>query len=130
MYNDLMKKHHNVRSWVILLGTMLLLWIFAVSFGPWLKNHIPVYDKIVQVILERDIDSGAYFYTEIKGSYEGESYLRQALQTGAHGKYWGLTWPFLLGIASCIAILAFGYRFLPNEEIKPDNEPKDDATRP
>ena len=58
-------------------------------------------DDIVRVIEENDIDSGAYFYTEIEGSYSGEKYLRQSLEMGDPDAF-GLTWPFISGIVTCL----------------------------
>ena len=69
-------------------------------------------DDIVQVIEENDIDSGAYFYTEIEGSYTGEKYLRQSLEMGAPDEF-GLTLPFISGIVSCLVLLCVGFRYLP-----------------
>lgn len=110
----------KVKAWTVLLTTLALLWVFGVAIGPWLQERIPVFHEIVQVIIDQDIDSGAYFYTEIKGSYDGERYLRGALQQGGKD-HWGLTWPFISGIVLCLVILAVGFRFLPNETLEPDN---------
>lgn len=107
----------RAKAWGVILGSVLFLWVFAMYLGPWMQKQIPTFDKIVDVIIEKDIDSGAYLYTEIKGSYEGESYLTNALRYGDGGKFWGLTWPFAAGIVLCIAILFLGYCFLPNEHI-------------
>ncbi len=104
----------RIRAWGLLIGAFAALWIFAVAVGPWLETRIPVFDKIVRTIEEQDIDAGAYFYTEIKASYEGERYLRNALELGAPDQA-GLTWPFVSGIVVCILLLGLGYRFLPND---------------
>ena len=114
------KRLSKPKAWAILLSTFLCLWVFAVAVGPWLEKRIPVFDEIVKVIVAEDIDSGAYFYTEIKGSYDGERYLRDSLRRG-DGKYFGLSWPFMSGIALCLAILIVGFRFMPNETNEPDN---------
>ncbi len=99
-------------GWVILLLTIFLLWLFGVAIGPWLQHHIYGMDQIVQVVEEQDIDAGAYFYTEIEGSYAGGRYLRQALKMGAPDDY-GLTFPFLSGIVLCFFILFLGWKYLP-----------------
>lgn len=104
----------RIRAWGLLIGAFAALWIFAVAVGPWLETRIPVFDKIVQTIEEQDIDSGAYFYSEIKASYEGERYLRNALELGVPDQA-GVTWPFVSGIVICILMLGLGYRFLPND---------------
>ena len=102
----------RAKAWGILGITFLLLWLFAVVVGPWLQHHIYSMDDIVQVIEENNIDSGAYFYTEIEGAYTGEKYLRQSLETGAPDAF-GLTWPFISGIVSCLVLLCIGFRYLP-----------------
>jgi hypothetical protein len=107
--------HHSMskkKGWVILLSTLFLLWIFGVAVGPWLQHKIPGMDKIVTTIEENDIDAGAYFYTEIEGSYNGENYLRQSLEMAAPDQS-GVTLSFLLGIFLCLLILALGWRYLP-----------------
>ena len=109
------KKHPPMprgKAWAILGATFLSLWIFAVAVGPWLQHHIYSMDDIVQVIEENDIDSGAYFYTEIEGAYTGEKYLRQSLELAAPDDF-GLTLPFISGIVACLALLGFGFKYLP-----------------
>lgn len=101
------------KGWGILVLTFVFLWIFGVAIGPWLQHHIYGMEQIVQVIEEQDIDAGAYFYTEIEGSYTGEKYLRQALKMGAPNQF-GLTLPFLSGIFLCFILLFLGWKFLPN----------------
>ncbi len=101
------------KGWTILLSTLFLLWLFGVAIGPWLQHHIYGMDQIVQVIEEHDIDAGAYFYTEIEGSYAGEKYLRQALEMGAPEQF-GLTIPFLSGIFFCFLLLFLGWKYLPD----------------
>lgn len=102
----------KVRGWVILLSTLVFLWIFGVAIGPWLQHHIYGMDQIVQVIEEQNIDAGAYFYTEIEGSYAGGSYLRQSLKTSMPEEF-GLTWPFISGILLCLFLLFLGWKYLP-----------------
>ena len=92
---------------------IFLLWFFGVAIGPWLQHHIPGVDQIVQVIEEQDIDAGAYFYTEIEGSYAGGNYLRQAVKMGAPDQF-GLTFPFLSGVFICLLLLFLGWKYLPD----------------
>jgi hypothetical protein len=68
--------------------------------------------KIVHVIEEREIDAGAYFYSENKESYEGEQYLLESLRLGAPEEV-GFTLPFVGCIVLCLVILWIGYRYLP-----------------
>lgn len=100
------------KSWSILLLSFFLLYLFAVSVGPWLQHHIYGMDEIVTVMEENNIDGGAYYYTEIEGAYDGQVYLSQSLQHIAPDQY-GLTLPFISGIVCCLLILYFGFRFLP-----------------
>jgi len=102
----------KVQGWAVFLLTIFLLWLFGVAIGPWLQHHIYGMDQIVQVVEEQDIDAGAYFYTEIEGSYAGGNYLRQALKMGAPDEY-GVTFPFLSGIVLCFLILFLGWKYLP-----------------
>ena len=102
----------RAKAWSVLALTFFSLWLFGAVIGPWLQHHIYSMDDIVQVIEENDIDSGAYFYTEIEGSYTGEKYLRQSLQLAAPDQF-GLTLPFASGIAACLVLLAIGFKYLP-----------------
>lgn len=100
------------KAWSILGVTFLSLWVFAVAVGPWLQHHIYGMDEIVQVIEENNIDSGAYFYTEIEASYTGARYLRQSLEMAAPDQF-GLTLPFISGIVICLVMLCVGFKYLP-----------------
>ena len=102
----------RAKAWGILGLTFFVLWLFAVAVGPWLQHQIYGLDEIVAVIEENDIDSGAYFYTEIEGSFTGEKYLRQSLEMGDPDEF-GLTWPFISGIVTCLVMLCVGFRYLP-----------------
>jgi hypothetical protein len=102
----------RTRAWAILGMTLFALWVFGAAVGPWLQHHIYSMDDIVQVIEENDIDSGAYFYTEIEGAYTGEKYLRQSLEMGDPDEF-GLTWPFISGIVTCLVMLTLGFWHLP-----------------
>ncbi|MBC8247468.1 MAG: hypothetical protein H8E81_07775 [Deltaproteobacteria bacterium] len=109
---DVKTTHPRLRAWGWLFFGFLCVGLFAFIVGPWFQNQIPTYQKIVQVIEERDIDAGAYFYSEIKASYEGEQYLLESLKLGAPDEV-GLTLPFVFSIALCGVILWIGYRYLP-----------------
>lgn len=99
-------------AWGQLIAVFAGLWVFATVVGPYFETRIPTFNKIVQTIDKQDIDSGAYFYTEIKASYDGERYLRNAIELGAPDQI-GLTLPFLSGIAICLLILWLGFRYMP-----------------
>lgn len=101
-----------LKAWGQLIGVMLCLWLFATVVGPYFETRIPTFDKIVQTIDKQDIDSGAYFYSEIKASYQGEHYLRDSLELAAPDQI-GLTLPFLSGIAICLLLLWLGFRYMP-----------------
>ena len=102
----------RIRAWVLLICSFFCVGLFAFVIGPWLQDKIPTYSQIVQVIEEQDIDSGAYFYSEIKASYEGEQYLLESLKLAAPDQV-GFTPSFILCIVLCIVILGIGYRYLP-----------------
>ena len=102
----------RAKAWSVLVLTFFSLWLFGALVGPWLQHHIYSMDDIVQVIEENDIDSGAYFYTEIEGAYTGEKYLRQSLKMAAPDQF-GLTLPFASGILACLVLLAIGFKYLP-----------------
>lgn len=104
----------RLKAWGQLIGVFVALWLFAMVVGPYFETRIPTFDKIVETIDKQDIDSGAYFYTEIKASYDGERYLRNALELGAPDQI-GLTLPFVSGIVICLLILWLGFRYMPME---------------
>lgn len=114
----------RLKGWLGLGLGFFIIWVFGFVVGPYVQEHVPTFQKIAKVVEERDIDSAAYFYTEIKASYDGEAYLRQSFQTAAPNDY-GFTWPFISGIVLCLTILAIGFRYLPNDTI----EPKGSAVR-
>ena len=101
-----------IKGWAVLLTVCCFVYLFAVKIGPWLLPHIWGLEKIAEVVEEQNIDAGAYYYTEIEGAYQGQQYLSQSLQLMAPDHY-GLTLPFLLGIALCLLILYFGMKSLP-----------------
>ena len=102
----------RLRAWSLLVFGFFCVWVFAFVVGPWIQDKIPTFRKIVQVIEERDIDAGAYFYSENKESYDGEQYLLESLRLGAPEEV-GFTLPFIGSIALCFIILWIGYRYLP-----------------
>ena len=115
--NDMKHSHRPKRRWVAwgqLIGVLAALWVFAVAVGPYFETRIPIFNKIVQTIDKQDIDAGAYFYTEIKASYDGERYLRNAIELKAPDQI-GLTLPFVSGIVICLLILWLGFRYMPME---------------
>jgi hypothetical protein len=91
-----------------------MIWGFGVYFGPWAAERIPMMKEIVNVIEEQDINSSAYFYTEIEASYEGERYLRESIAREVPEQS-GLTLPFISAIVICIGLLALGFRYLPTD---------------
>jgi hypothetical protein len=108
------KPRSRIRAWGLLIFFSILIVAFGSVIGPWIQNNIPTMRQIVQVIEERDIDSAAYFYTEIEASDDGEQYLRESIRFSGH-KDARLNFTFLSGVAICIIILLLGYRFLPND---------------
>ncbi len=102
----------RTKGWAILLSFPLLYYLFAVRIGPWLQSHIQGAEQIAGVVEEYNINAGAYYYTEVEEFAQAQAYLSQSLQTMAPEHY-GLTLPFLSGIALCLLILYFGMRALP-----------------
>ncbi|MBU2514399.1 hypothetical protein KJ966_23950 [bacterium] len=110
----------RLKGWAAFLFCLSLLWGFTFYFGPWLRDSIPAAVEMTEIARERDIDTTAFFYAETKESYEGERYLREALDL-AKPKGYGANGFFFLGIVLCILILAVGFHFMPNETIpEPD----------
>jgi hypothetical protein len=104
----------KARGWAALLAVIAVWWVFAVWLGPWMANHIPVFDRIVHTIENRDIHAGAYFYTEISAVYEGERYLKNALQPQA-SRQDRTTLLSCAGVMMCIGLLVLGYYYLPDD---------------
>ncbi|MEJ2134231.1 MAG: hypothetical protein P8X86_03165 [Desulfofustis sp.] len=102
----------KLKGWTVLLSVCCFVYLFAVKLAPWLLLRIRGLEKIAEVVEEQNIDAGAYYYTEIEGSYEGQQYLSQSIQLMAPDQY-GLTLPFLLGIVLCLLILYVGMKSLP-----------------
>ena len=101
--------------WGSLALCLAALWLFGAVVGPALKPIIPYMDEIVQVADEQNIDMGAYFYTEIEASYDGEQYLRDSLALSKPRGSGGFTWPFISAVVICLLLLALGFRYLPND---------------
>jgi hypothetical protein len=108
------KPRSRIRAWATLSLCLLMIWGFGAFVGPWFVERIPIMKEIVNIIEEQDINASAYFYTEIEASYEGERYLRESLAREAPEQS-GLTWPLISAIGICIALLALGFRYLPND---------------
>ena len=100
------------KGWALLLLCLFAVYFFGTTVGPWLQTYIYGMEEIVAVMEANDIDGGAYFYTEIEGSADGQAYLNQSMQQMAPDHY-GLTLPFILGIICSLLILYFGFRHLP-----------------
>jgi hypothetical protein len=105
-------EHSRIRAWAILGLCLFMIWGFGAFVGPWLVGKIPIMTEMVSVIEEQDINSSAYFYTDIEASYEGERYLRESIAR-EFPEQSGLTLPFVSAIAICIGLLALGFRYLP-----------------
>ncbi|MCG8618436.1 MAG: hypothetical protein MI802_19635 [Desulfobacterales bacterium] len=102
----------KAKAWLVLMGTMAALWLFATVIGPYGEKHIPMFNTIVETIEARDIDSGAYFYTEIDASYDGQRELLGSIAMKAPEQY-GFTTPFISGMVICLLILIIGFKTLP-----------------
>jgi len=100
------------KSFKVIISTFFLLWLFAFIVGPWGERHIPVFTDITKIIEENNIDSTAYMYTEIEGSYSGQKYLLAAMESELPDKF-GFTAVFISGIVCCFSILAFAFKYLP-----------------
>ncbi len=111
---DAQPKLSKAKAWTILLSTFAFLWIFATVIGPWGEKHIPTFDAIVDTIEARDIDSGAYFYTEIDAGFDGPRELVGDIKLMAPERY-GFTLPFISGMTLCFIILAIGFKTMPME---------------
>ena len=106
------RTHTKCKAWGVLLGVLGLLAVFAFYAGPWLQKQVPILDEMFTLIEEQDINSNAYFYTDIEASYDGERFLRGAIRL-ADEKEARLNIPFIAGLICCILILGLGYRFMP-----------------
>jgi hypothetical protein len=121
------KPHSRIKGWAALLFGVFLIWTFVYYIAPWIQNNVPVMKELTKVVKEQDIDTTAFFYTETKESYEAERYLRESFDLTKPEGY-GFNGFFVLGIVFCIAILMFGYRFLPNHT-NPDPDKKSISTK-
>ena len=103
-----------MKAWGVLLAVFGILIGFGLYAGPWLQKQVPIVDEMFTLIEEQDINSNAYFYTDIEGSYDGERFLRGAIRL-SDDKEGRLNLPFVSGVICCILILWLGYRFMPME---------------
>ena len=108
------KKTSTLQSCSILLISLGLIAIFAFAIGPWFQKQVPIVDEMFTLIEEHDINSNAYFYTDIEGAYDGETYLKNAIRLSDE-KEARLNIPFIAGLTCCILILGIGFKFLPLE---------------
>ncbi len=104
----------RIKSWSILLISLGLIAVFAFAIGPWFQKQVPIVDEMFTLIEEHDINSNAYFYTDIEGAYDGEKYLKNAIRLSDE-KEARLNIPFIAGVICCILILALGFKYLPND---------------
>lgn len=108
------EKKSKAKAWAVLVLTLGFLWVFGAVIGPWGEKHIPMFKTIVETIEARDIDSGAYFYTEIDAGFDGQRELAGGVKLKAPDQY-GFTLPFISGILLCFLILIIGFKTLPME---------------
>jgi hypothetical protein len=99
------------KAWGKFIFYSLLIWVFGWVVGPYIERTIPVYDQIVQVVEEQNIDSAAYMYMDTVGSYDGEYYLTDSFKHAGRDDY-GMTKAFISGVVACFLILGFGWRFM------------------
>lgn len=109
---ETIEKKSKAKGWAIIVLTLFLLWVFGNVIGPWGEKNIPMFNTIVETIDARDIDSGAYFYTEIDASYDGQTELIGSIKLKAPDQY-GFTLPFISGMLLCFLILIIGFKTLP-----------------
>ena len=108
------KKRSLLHSWLLLISVLFMVWGFAYVVGPWVQHNVPVVNEIFTLIEEREINSTAYFYTEIEASYDGERFLQDAIRLSEPNEA-RLNMPFIAGIAACIILLMIGFKYLPIE---------------
>ena len=108
------KERSRFKSWFILISVLLLVGVFAFVAGPWFQHQVPFVDEMFTLIEEQDINSNAYFYTDIEAAYDGEKYLKNAIRL-ADEKEARFNIPFIFGLICCLLILWLGYRLMPME---------------
>ena len=106
------KRSNRLKGWILLFSFSFLIWLFGAYIGPWIQSTSPTMQQIVHTIEERGIDSAAYFYTEIEASYEGERYLKEAMEM-SDSEASGVGLSFIAGMAFCFILLALAFFFLP-----------------
>ncbi|MCP4023761.1 MAG: hypothetical protein GY729_18090 [Desulfobacteraceae bacterium] len=106
------KKKTWLRSWGTLILSVSMIALFALVAGPWLEQRIPIFNQIVNIIEEQDIESSAYFYSEVEASYTSEKELAGSILLKSPDQS-GVTLPFVSGIIISLMILIIGFRHLP-----------------
>ncbi len=104
----------RLRAWGLLTFYFALIWVFGAFVGPWMIQSIPTFKQIVQVIEEQDINSNAYFYTEIEASYDGEIYLSDSIRFAGHRDA-EFNLIFMSVVAFSIVFMCLGFWYLPND---------------
>lgn len=102
----------RLKAWGGFFLCVFLLWAFTFHGAPWLQKHVPGMPRLTKRVMERDIDTTAFFYSENKESYEAERYLNDTLGLAKPRGYDGFDRYFILGIALCLVILAIGFRLM------------------
>ena len=97
--------------WLIICSSLFVVWVFGWVIGPLLNDNIPIYNQIMKIADERDIDTSAYMYEDSVDSYDGEYYLSDSFKLAGRDDY-GPTLFFFAGIALCFIILGLGWRYI------------------
>lgn len=105
-------RQSKIKAWSILLVSLGLVVLFAFVIGPWFQKQVPIVDEMFTLIEAHDINSNAYFYTDIEASYDGANYLKNAIRLSDE-KEARLNIPFIAGLICCILILWVGFKYLP-----------------
>ena len=71
-------KRSKKKGAFILVGFILLIWIFLYYIGPWAAN-IPMVRPLLKFIEENEIDAGAYYYTDVEEFAEAEFAINQSM---------------------------------------------------
>ncbi|MBU2646340.1 hypothetical protein KKI24_16655 [bacterium] len=68
----------RLKRWVALAGGTLFFWVFAAYFTPWLST-IPILHPMLSYIEEYDINTTAYFYTDVEEFSVGNHMIQQLM---------------------------------------------------
>jgi hypothetical protein len=68
-------KASPLTRWIRLALCLLAVLAFIFVLGPWLARA-PMVKPLTSFIEERDIDAGAYFYTEVEAFAEADMHMR------------------------------------------------------